>query len=101
MIKEPRIKQELIVYRTVDKEGDVWCECAFLFEDEHDVDDFFNPENPDLIGIFTDGDAEDKIEGFKIHRSPSGSINCIEFYTEYAGNTKIRHMSSGYYIKRF
>ena len=33
---------KLIAYQTVDKEGDIWCNTALLFETKEKVFEFFN-----------------------------------------------------------
>lgn len=90
--------EELIAYRAVDSEGDVWCEEAFLFPNSEAVKNFFRADNPKLIEIYTE-DGNEPLEDFKIHNNnPTKSISKITFTTEHAGNVKIVEMSKGYLI---
>lgn len=90
--------KELVAYRTVDTEGDVWAEHAFVFDSQEKADEFFNEHNLELKKYFTDSDPGDKISDFEIFKAPSGHITMVRFHTDYAGLTTIKIMGSGFYI---
>lgn len=88
---------ELIAYRTVNSERDVWCERAFLFKTEEAVLKFFALDNPFFVNLFTDEDDR-RITDFEMHY-PGGKIpSAITFFTEYAGDVRIYQMLEGYNI---
>ena len=87
---------ELIAYRDIDLEGDVWSERVFMFKDRDAVDAFFTETNETLIQIY--GEGVENLCDFEAVRSNSGFITSIEFTTEYAGKVKIREMQQGYLI---
>lgn len=89
---------KLIAFRSVDPEGDVWCEDALLFYTDKDVVNFFKEDNKDLISIFTEEDSP-ILENFTIYNdTPSERIYKVTFTTEYAGDVEIVEMSDGYII---
>ena len=92
------LSRKLIAFRTIDFEGDIWCEKTFLFENEEAVRLYFRKDNPDLIRIFAQ-EPPGNIKNLKIHDDNRRKIvNAVEFYTKYAGEVKIARMSGGYVV---
>jgi len=90
------MKNELIAFRSVDSEGDIWCEYAFVFKSEDDVRKCFQPDSDFLINIFTDQDDDDRgLQEFEVHEI-GGIINSVTFWTEYAHDVQIVRMNEGY-----
>lgn len=92
----------LIAFRTVDVDGDIWCERCFVFNTESEVKEFFAPNNPKLIKVFTDrefADQEEEVDSnlydFEIEQV-GGMVTCIIFRTQYSGEVRIYRMAGGY-----
>ena len=92
-------KEKYIAFRTVDMEGDAWCEKAFLFSSEEDVNNFFNKNNPDLINHFSDETSKKSLDRFFVYNeNPAKIINSVSFECDYAGEVIIRRIHSGYVL---
>ena len=92
--------EKKIAFRQVDSEGDIWCENVFLFDSIEDVPKFFTADNPALLDIFTEPENrvinDIKVDFFE---EELGTICCIEFNTEYAGDVLIKEMKDGWICK--
>lgn len=87
----------MIAFRTIDWDGDIWSERAFLFKDEETVEAFFNPSNIKLITTFTEAPNRE-VSDFKVHRPGGKIINTVQFRTEYAGLVRLVRMYDGVLI---
>lgn len=90
------MKNELIAFRSVDSEGDIWCEYAIVFKSEEDVKKCFQPNSAFLINLFTDEDDEDRtLQEFEVQEIGE-IINSVTFWTEYAHDVRFVRMNEGY-----
>lgn len=86
---------KLIAFRTIDADRDIWCERCFLFQNEDEVNDFFQPANKDLMDLFTDEETGKELRDFTLDKV-SAKINYVRFNTEYAGDVSLCRMYGGY-----
>ncbi len=98
------MEKEHIAFKTHDQDGDAWCEKVFLFENEEQVQEFFQADNPELIKHFTDQDdksVNDRIENMVIYdNNPAKKITAVTFKTIYSGKVAFARIFAGYIIKR-
>ena len=90
-----------IAYQTVDKEGDVWCNHAMLFDNDEDARKFFTNKNNvfKALDYEVNGENINDIE-FKIYDdNPAKCIEAVTFECEYAGEVVIKRMSEAVIIK--
>lgn len=89
-----------IAFQTVDKEGDIWCNTAFIFDNEEQVRDFFaDPKRViDLLGYEINEDAGESYDTCMnvIPDSVCIKAACIEL--EYCGEVWIKRMNGGFVI---
>lgn len=90
--------KEYIAYQTVDMEGDVWCNTAFLFESQDKVREFFNSDNDEFVNLFTSPEDRFIHDLEFVDNNPAGVITEITFRTSYSGEVVIKEMAAGYLI---
>jgi hypothetical protein len=92
---------KLIAYQTVDKEGDIWCNTALLFETKEKVYEFFNDKQKVLstLGInLEEGESLDDID-FTVNTTAPETIPYSVIISCESGEYKICEMDGGYLIK--
>lgn len=89
--------KELIAFRSIDQDGDIWCETAFIFNSEEDVKKGLSQDSPMLIDAFCDQDDK-TLQEFEI-QVISEIINSVSFYTEYAHEVRLVRMDKGFIYK--
>lgn len=88
---------ELIAFRSIDQDGDIWCETAFIFKSEEDVKRGLTKDSPILIHAFCDNDEPDDKELQEFEIQVIGEIiNSVSFYTEYAHEVRLVRMNKGF-----
>lgn len=102
------IVKEYIAFQTVDSEGDIWCNKAFLFESEEQAEVFFsNVENimntlelkleEDEDGVMeTIEEVQSSLEMFGVESN--NSFYGCKFTCNAAGTILIEEMSKGFVI---
>ena len=90
---------KMIAFRDKDIEGDTWCEQAFLFKDEEDVELFFTADNSVLLDVYTEI-GKRVLKSFKVHKTLFDYISAVSFETEYAGEVTLYRMNDGYVCSR-
>jgi len=95
--------KELIAFQSVDKEGDIWCNVALLFESEQDVKDFFaDPEKViKVLDLELDRELGETIDTFmEVRTTKSGLVTSVRIQLEYCGTKHIARMQKGFLIKK-
>lgn len=94
------MQNEMIAFRSIDQDGDIWCETAFIFESEEDVNKGLVKDSPMLINAFCDCDEPDDktLQEFEV-QAIGEIINSVTFYTEYAHEVRLVRMNKGYIYK--
>lgn len=92
---------EKIAFQTVDPEGDIWSNKAFIFDSSEDAEDFFsNPMNViNVLGYELEQDENEETLDYTELRI-NGFLYGVTFACEYAGDVKILEMSKGFVITR-
>ena len=87
------MRNKLIAFQTVDREGDIWCNKALIFNNEENVEKFFSDPKSvvEALGfeVEEDEDVNTCMELLKIKDSTYGAIIRLK----YCGTCKILEMS--------
>jgi len=90
------MENEMIAFRSIDQDGDIWSETAIVFKCESDVEKAFYTDRAFLVALFTDpGDGDRTLQEFEVHEI-NGVINSVTFYTEYAHGVELVRMNNGH-----
>ena len=85
-----------IAYQTVDSEGDIWSNQAFLFDDDEQAEEFFSNPSQVLKTLSIELEEGEELEDIDYHSTRQE----VKFSCQYSGDVRILKMDEGFLIKK-